>query len=151
MINAHVTDTASMDVHATTKFHTITQIAVEMLTSHHQKTKNVSSFGKTKLKIAEITVLLSLSNASLNATKMIPIVATSAKSKKLNAKLNVHVTNNVHTDVHVQFSKTSPISVLPLNPFHLNVLKIGLMKSQNALAIAKISTMNVFVTVATLI
>ena len=60
MINAHVTDTASMDVHATTKFPMTTQIAVEMLTSHHQKTKNVSSFGKTKLKTAEITVLLSL-------------------------------------------------------------------------------------------
>ena len=59
-INAHVTDTASMDVHATTKFLMITQTAVEMSTFHHQKTKNVSSFGKKKLKNAEIIVLLSL-------------------------------------------------------------------------------------------
>jgi len=151
MINAHVTDTASMDVHATTKFLMITQIAVEMLTSHHQKTKNVSSFGKTKLKIAEITVLLSLSNASLKAIKTIPIAETFVSTKMPNALVNVHVTNNVQTVAPVQFSKTSPISVLPLNLFHPSVLKIGLMKSQNALTIAKISTMNVFVTVATLI
>ena len=59
-INAHVIDTASMDVHATTKFLMIPQTAVEMSTFRHQKTKNVSSFGKKKLKNAEIIVLLSL-------------------------------------------------------------------------------------------
>ena len=59
-ISVRATDTASMDVHATTKFLMITLIAVEMSTFHHQKTKNVSSSGKMKLKNAETTALLSL-------------------------------------------------------------------------------------------
>ena len=59
-INVHVTDTASMDAHATTKFPTITPIAVVTSTFHHQKTKNVSSYGKTKLKNVETIALLSL-------------------------------------------------------------------------------------------
>ena len=58
--NVHATDIASMDVHATMKILQITLIAAEMSTFLHQKTKNVSSFGKMKLKIAEIIVLLSL-------------------------------------------------------------------------------------------
>ena len=60
MTSAHVTDTASMDAHAITKSLTITPIAVVTSTFHHQKTKNVSSYGKTKLKNVETIALLSL-------------------------------------------------------------------------------------------
>ena len=59
-INAHATDIVSMDVHVTMKILQITLIAAEMSTFLHQKPKNVSFFGKMKLKIAEIIVLLSL-------------------------------------------------------------------------------------------
>ena len=51
--------------------------------------------------------------------------------------------------VLVQFSKISPISVQPLNPFHPNVPKIGPTKSKNATTIATTPTTNVFVTVVT--
>ena len=49
----------------------------------------------------------------------------------------------------VQFSKTSPISVQPLNPSHPSVPKTGPMKSKNATTIAMTQTTNVFVTVVT--
>jgi len=148
-ISAHATDTASMDVHATTKFLTITPIAVEMSTFHHQKTKNVSSSGKTKLKNAETTALLSLNNVSSNVTKTTLIAATFASTRMPNALVNAHVMNNVQMVVLVQFSKISPISVQPLNPFHPNVPKIGPTKSKNATTIATTPTTNVFVTVVT--
>jgi len=58
--------------------------------------------------------------------KMVSTVATSAKSKKLNAKLNVHVTNNVHTDVHAHHGAYQKNKFVKL---------FGNMKTNNALAI----------------
>jgi len=148
-INAHATDIASMDAHATMKFLTITLIAVEMSTFHHQRTKNVSSFGKTKLKIAETIALPSLSNVSSNVIKTILTAATFVSTKMPNVLVNVHVTNNARTVVHVQFSKISPISVQQLSLFHPNVPKIGPLKLKNVTATATTPTTNVSVTVVT--
>merc|ERR1719297_588994 len=102
-----------------------------------------------KLKNVETTALLSLNNVSLNATKTTLIAAIFASTKTPNALVNAHVTNNVQMVAHVQFSKTSPISVRPLNPFHPSVPKTGPMKSKNATTIATTQTTNVFVTVVT--
>ena len=49
-----------------------------------------------------VTVLISHTTVIVNVprVKKVLTVAMNAKSKKLNAKTNVHVTNSAHTDVH---------------------------------------------------
>ena len=73
------------------------------------------------------TVLIFLTIVILNVlilkVKMLLIADTSAKSKKLNAKINVHATNNVHTDVHVHHGASQKNKSVKLS---------GNMKTTNA-------------------
>ena len=89
------------------------------------------------------------SNVSSNATQTTLIAAIFVSTKMPNALVNVHVTNNVQTAVHVQFSKISPISAQPLSLSHPNALRTGPLKSKNVITIATTPTTNVSVTAVT--
>ena len=70
--------------------------------------------------IFPISVIL---NALILKAKMLLIADTSAKSKKLNVKISVHVTNNVHTDVHAHHGASQKNKSVKLS---------GNMKTTNA-------------------
>ena len=76
-----------------------------------------------------VTVLISHTTVIVNAPKVkkVSTVAMNAKSKKLNAKTNVHATNSVHTDVHAHHGASQK---------NKSVRPFGKMKTNNVLVTA---------------